>query len=82
MTYCICILELGDGWGPAVLETEEELNFVRQADRNISNARSYWIGGSTNICCLREISYSHYIPDDSGKSAHTNFLTAYPETVS
>ena len=39
-----------------------------QADRNISNAMSYWIGGSSNNCCTREIPYSDYIPDDSGKS--------------
>ena len=77
----LVFLELGDGWGPAILETEAEFNFVREADKSINDTNSYWIGGSTNNCCLLEIPYSDYIPDDSGKSAHTNFLTAYPETV-
>ena len=42
--YCI---EQGDGWAPGVLETEDEYNFVKAAQRFFTDIRSYWIGGST-----------------------------------
>ena len=38
--------DLGDGWGPAVLETEVEHDFIRQSERGLTNAQNYFIAGS------------------------------------
>ena len=70
--FIFYILELGNGWAPVILETEEEFNFVRAADRIINNPRNYWIDGSTNNCCIAEIEYSDYIQGDRGKYADSN----------
>ena len=41
--YCS---ELGDGWAPTVLETEEEHDFIKQSQKGLSDAGNYFIGGS------------------------------------
>ena len=73
LTYCISISDLGDGWAPAILETEQEFNFLREAMGTfISTARQdTFIGGSTCIePRLLSIEYSDYntYDDDDGKS--------------
>ena len=40
-------LEIGDGWARSLLETEQEYEFVKVAQRGLADDRSYWIGGST-----------------------------------
>ena len=37
---------LGDGWGPAVLETEIEHDFIKAGQKGLSNAQDYFIAGS------------------------------------
>ena len=44
---CIWLQGLGGGWIPVRLTDQEELNFIRVAQRGLSDDRSYWIGGST-----------------------------------
>ena len=39
--------KLNNRWAPAVLETEEELLFIKVAQRSFTDIRNYWIGGST-----------------------------------
>ena len=62
---------MGDGWTIAVLETEAELDFIREADRYVSNTnfQDYFIGGSTNHGYTvggDVISYSQYMTNGSG----------------
>ena len=57
--------ELGDGWSPAILNTEEEVNFVLSRELQI-DANEFGIGGSTNSTSS-SFNYTEYIPDDTGK---------------
>ena len=41
--------ELGEGWEPAVLESEEEHYFVRQGQKSLSDLQAYFIGGSSGF---------------------------------
>ena len=50
-TYsCVCISVLGFGWGPSLIETEEEWNFLRVAMGRFvgSYDTATFVGGSTN----------------------------------
>ena len=57
--YCS---ELGDGWFPAVLETEREMDFIKFAQRDVRDIRSYRIGGETCVDRNQFINYTQYIP--------------------
>ena len=67
----LCLTELGEGWEPAVLESQEEHDFVRQAQESLSNHQAYFIGGSTSFSDRPDeltpqfdpIEYLHYSPD-------------------
>ena len=37
---------LGDGWGPATLDTEIERDFIRQSQKELGDVQDYFIGGS------------------------------------
>ena len=39
-------LELGSGWGPAILETKTEQDFIKQGQKGWSGTGDYFIGGS------------------------------------
>ena len=63
------IPEIGNGWGPAVLETEEEMNFVGAGTCGLNTAavngvsvglNSAWIGGEADV--TGSISYQDYNP--------------------
>ena len=56
----------GTGGSPAVLNDQMELDFIRQAQRGLSDAKSYWIGGSTNAEPYEYFDYSAYLAGDSG----------------
>ena len=75
-TYSFTILfisGLGHGWAPAVLNTEEELDFVKEAQKGVTHTRSYWIGGSTNVERPENFGYSSYESNESGKVMNSNF---------
>ena len=55
--------EIGYGRKPAVLNTEEEHEFIREGQRSFNNSLPYWIGGSTNL--EGTIKYSDYIGNNS-----------------
>ena len=57
---------MGNGWGPAVLDDQMEHDFIMQGQRGFSDARSYWIGGSTDAEPLEYFDYSSYIAGNSG----------------
>ena len=58
--------EIGDGWGPAVLNLQQEHDFIREGQKTFSSSRTYWIGGSVNAESNVKIAYSDYLQNDSG----------------
>ena len=69
LTHCICIPGLGHGWAPAVLNSEEELAFIRRAEDRTIVIQSYYIGGSTDVEEIdRTIEYSDYLPSSPGNN--------------
>ena len=40
---------LGCGWGPAVLNSDNEISDIRSAVNGSNDATGYWIGGSTDL---------------------------------
>ena len=54
------ILDLGNGWAPTVLESEEEFAFLRKRLSGVDNLRHFFIGGSTNITIFETFEYSDY----------------------
>ena len=65
--YFSCFLEIGNGWGPAVLDTQEEHDFIREGQKTFTNSLPYWIGGFTNEPNAT-INYTEYIANNSGTS--------------
>ena len=57
---------MGDGWSAAVLDDQKEYDFIMQAQRSFTDAKSYWIGGSTNAEPYEYFDYNLYIVGDSG----------------
>ena len=60
LLYIMYTLELGDGWAPGILETEQEYDFVEVVQRGLTDSRSYWIGGSTAESLGTIIPFSAY----------------------
>ena len=57
--------EIGKGWAPAVLDTQEEFDFIRIGQKTFTNSAPYWIGGSTNEP-NDTTDYTKYIANNSG----------------
>ena len=67
LVYFQMFLEyIEEGWGPAVLNDQTELDFIREAQRGLSHDKSYWIGGSTNSGPWSFIDLREYRTNDSG----------------
>ena len=67
----IYLLGLGYGWNNVILETEEELDFIKTAMAFFyaHYHGKYILGGSTNISQNNEIiGFSNYFPNSSGRS--------------
>ena len=62
------ILELGEGWAPAVLDTQVEHDFIKATQQGLflQNFLSFWIGGSTSQPENTSIPFSEYTANDSG----------------
>ena len=56
--------EIGEGWAPAVLDTQEEFDFIKEGQKTFKNSEPYWIGGSTNQ--NDKITYTEYIANNLG----------------
>ena len=80
--YChilICISELGEGWAPAVIDTQVEHDFIRQSQKCLTSKMDYFVAGSAYpertgpfeypASCGYRISYPvpAYSPSESGK---------------
>ena len=64
---CVIFLDFGEGWVPAVLNNQRELDFIREGQKLFChNDRSYWIGGSTNIQTGSTFNISQYNTGDTG----------------
>ena len=63
----LSILELGEGWAPAVLDTQVEHDFIKTTHlaNLLQNIKSFWIGGSTSQPENTTISYSEYNVNDT-----------------
>ena len=67
-------VHLGEGWTPAVLNSELELNFIRQAQKLLNCGRfcntDYWIGGisKANRGWITYIDYSEYRTADTANT--------------
>ena len=57
---------LGAGWAPAVLNSQVELDFIKEAQKGLSHDRSYWIGGSTDSGAGSNITFSNYNTNSNG----------------
>ena len=68
-----------DGWYPAILNSAEERDFVKQAQRKLTNDRSYWIGGSTSANAGRIINLDSYQTGDAGNDY--NFFICHHEKI-
>ena len=65
----LSILEMGIGWAPVVINSQEEYDFLRQGQKTLRNSVPYWINGSTNVqqqLGLEHLNYPDYIASDSG----------------
>ena len=64
--FKVTFSDLGDGWAPAVLDSQEELDLIRQGQKRNRELWSYWIGGSTAAEIDSTIKYSNYYTNGSG----------------
>ena len=62
------ILDLGNGWAPAVLGSEGEFAFLRTHLCGVGDLRHFFIGGSTNITIFETFQYLDYNTTRSGDS--------------
>ena len=51
---------LGNGWGPAVIDSDEELAAIREDQKELEFIDNYWIGGSTDERSGRIIQIADY----------------------
>ena len=63
MHNALTFLGLGEGWGPAIMESEEEMAFIRQGHRGLSDIRTFYIGGFSDSDPGNVISYTDYYID-------------------
>ena len=65
------LLEMGEGWAPAVLNTRKEMNFIIEGQKGFSDSRNYWIGGRTRTDNRRQsFEYPDYIPEQITLPGH------------
>ena len=58
---------MGNGWGPAVVDSQQEYDFIKEGQQGFINSISYWIGGSTDNQTDDIFNYTFYISNDTGK---------------
>ena len=59
---------IGNGWKIAVLDTQEEYDFIREGQRSFSSSVPYWIGGSANATLNEFFNYTDYIASSANSS--------------
>ena len=73
----LLFLGLGEGWEPAILESEEEMAFIRQGHRGLSDIRSFYIGGFSDSNPGTIIDYSEYY--NGGTSGPGIFVSLFAD---
>ena len=58
--------EIGEEWEVAVIETQEEYDFIREGQKSFSISVPYWIDGTTNVLVNNTFDYFDYIANDTG----------------
>ena len=59
--------EIASGWGPAVINDQQEHDFLAEGQKTFRNSTPYWVAGSTNVQSGSLLdNYSQYITADSG----------------
>ena len=59
------ISEIENGWTPAIADSAEKLEHIRQGLKLLTDYKSFWIGGSAKDAGI--IEYSQYMVDETGK---------------
>ena len=57
----------GAEWKPAAINSTQEFDDMFEGHRQLTDAETFWIYGTTDLAHLTEMDVSNYIPDDSGK---------------
>ena len=60
-------LGLGSGWGSAVLNSQTEVDFIKQEQTSFGDKKSYFVGGSTNANVNANFDLQNYLSGNSGK---------------
>ena len=63
----LIFLELGDGWGIAIIDSPVELILIREIQKEMNDDNSYWIGGTTTATENTTVTFFDYYPDSTGK---------------
>ena len=60
--------DLGDLWSPAIPDNDQHLQSIENENKNLSDIRSFYIGGSAQQSSTspKALSYSSYFKDNSG----------------
>ena len=58
---------MSNGWGPAVVDSQQEYDFIKEGQKGFLNSISYSIGGSTDMQIDDIFNYTYYISNDTGK---------------
>ena len=59
--------DLGEGWAPTILNSQSEVDFLKQAQKDFGdNTRSFWVDGTTNAELNSIFDFNSYITGDSG----------------
>ena len=59
------ISEIENGWAPAIVDSAEKLQHIREGLKLLTDHKSFWIGGSSKDAGI--IDYSQYMVDETGK---------------
>ena len=59
-------LDIGPGWGLAEIDSEQELQFLKSQQQQLTNDRTYWVGGLADARGI--IDYSQYSTTAGGNS--------------
>ena len=60
------ISAFGPEWKPAAVNRTWEFDYLHEGHRQLSDIRSFWIYGTSNVTHLTVINASDYFLDDSG----------------
>ena len=66
MSKILTYISLEIDMAPAVIETEEELDFLREGQKSFTDSTPYFLGGSTDYQRGSSIPYANYSVHDLG----------------